>query len=117
MTLDLDNSNQVEGEIQSIRKDRKALAIEGVWYQSNFKLIPEEFKKGDFVKVTFNKKGEFNNVKSIEKVKQDIKEDLDILTSTDKNCILITAKDLYLDNKDIPLNEWIKEIKRLRENL
>lgn len=61
---------QVEGEIQTIKKDRKALTIENVWYNS-FTEINKEFNKGDYVKISFGQKGDFNNIKSLVKVQKE----------------------------------------------
>ena len=35
------------GEVQAVRKDRRAIEIENTWFQSSFKEISEDIKKGD----------------------------------------------------------------------
>ncbi len=131
---------ETSGEIQNIRKDNKAIAILGNWYNS-FKEI-KDLKKGDNIKLIFTEKKldnkVFKNIKSYELIektreqKEEIRKDiaranaLDILnksfketelTATDKNCIIMTAKDLAITFKDIPMEQWVKEIKRLRLNI
>ena len=39
------------------------------------------------------------------------------LNATDKNCILIVAKDLAIEFKDRNLQEWIGIVTKLREEL
>jgi len=64
-----------EGIIQAIKKDRTALEIENIWFQSKFKGIPTDINKGDSVKVSYTKNNDFNNVKSIVKIQQEVPEE------------------------------------------
>ena len=111
-----------EGIIQRIKSDRKALAIENIWYNS-FKPLTDDIKVGNEVKLTYGIKGDFKNIKSLEPIKNETKilpqeiEGLFTLTATDKNCILMTAKDLALEFKSIPFSEWVKEVTRIRDKL
>lgn len=93
----------VEGEIEIMRKDRKALKISNKWIQC-FKEIPTNFQKGDLVKISFIENKGFLNLKSIEKVSKPL-ETKDF-SDTVKNCIILTAKDIYLARKgEISLEE------------
>ena len=106
----------IQGEVQNIRKDSKAIQINNEWF-SGFKVL--RFNKGDNIEIEYfvNDKG-FNQIYSSKLLPKEVKLDnvttSNELTNTDKDCILLCAKDIYLDNKDIPLNELVKEIKRLR---
>ena len=102
-----------EGIIQRIKQDRKALAIENDWYNS-FKPLSDDIIVGQEIKLVFEVKGNFRNIKSIELIKQEVKSDL---TATDKNCILIVAKDLAIEFKDRNLSEWLRIVTKLREDL
>jgi hypothetical protein len=116
------------GEVQTIRKDRKAIAIENVWYSSSFQEIPEDINKGDIVELTFSQKGLFKNIKNIKKSNnlkevpkaipcQEETKEL-ILTSTDKNCILMKSIDIYLDKDNLKsLEECIDLVKKIRLNI
>lgn len=107
-----------EGIIQRIKSDRKALAIEGVWYNS-FKELDESIKVGDNVKLTYVIKGNFKNLRSLNQIKNETPQEIEEcnLSATDKNCILMTAKDLSIEFKSIPFKNWIKEVKDIRLNL
>lgn len=100
---------ETEGKIERIRKDRKAVSLGfDEWYNSNFKLISEEFKVGDYVKIVFNEKKEdnkiFKNLKSMAKTKQEpIKvTELDIevkkkeIPNQTENTILMCVKDIIV---------------------
>jgi len=96
---------EIEGEIQNIRKDRKALQIDNEWYNSHFKLIPNDIQKGDFVKILFVIKNDFKNIKSVQVFKKaEIKSNKEINPQT-FNSILMIARDLYIQRKDITIEE------------
>ena len=106
---------EINGEIQNLRKDRKALQIEGIWYNSNFKELDKDLKKGMNVLIKFTKKGDFNNIKSVEildKPKLNLSK-LSIfkkeISDTCKNCIIMTAKDFAI-GKNISIVESVKQI-------
>ncbi len=89
---------QIEGEIQFMKKDRKSFTINSDWYNNKFKIIPDEFNKGDYVKVGFIQKDNKNFWQSIEKIKQDIPEetkDLPVLpkyiSDSTINCLLMQS--------------------------
>ena len=112
-----------EGIIQRIKSDRKALAIENIWYNS-FKPLTDDIKVGNEVKLTYGIKGDFKNIKSLEPIKNETKilpqeneTGLFTLTATDKNAIIIVAKDLAVEFKSIPFSEWVKEVTRIRDKL
>jgi len=113
---------QIEGIIQRIKSDRKALAIESEWFNS-FKPLDSSIQVGQEVKLVYSTKGQFKNIKSIEQIKNETKELPqknrlnNELTTTDKNCILMTAKDLAIEFKSIPFKNWIKEVKDIRLSL
>lgn len=54
----------ITGEIQNLRKDRKAVQINNEWYNF-FKGVSEEYKKGDYVTVNYSIKGTFKNASKI----------------------------------------------------
>lgn len=99
------------GTIERIRNDRKALTLGfNTWYQF-FKPIPEEFDKGDYVKIVFIQKltddKQFNNVKSMVKIKRDqplitkeIEKECDpeirFLSIQTQNTILLCVKDIIV---------------------
>lgn len=102
-------NNIITGEIQAIKRDRKAIQINSIWYNS-FKPLMESFNKGDTVKLLFNKKGTFNNISSIEKfkfyepvpaieqlneIRLDIMDSLDIPNQT-QNTIIMCTKDIIV---------------------
>ena len=109
---------EINGEIQNLKKDRKALQIDGIWYNSNFKELDKEIEKGMNVLIKFTKKGDFNNIKSVEildrpksnngyrKILQGDKKEI---SDTCKNCIIMTAKDFAI-GKNISIVESVKQI-------
>lgn len=114
----------ITGEVQNIKSNRKSLQIDNNWYNS-FNLLPEEINKGDYIEIVYVTKKvdnkEFNNIRSINKIesKNMDKEDKSDnekseLTSTDKNCLIIKAVDLHINNPDYSIEYYLKEIKRLR---
>ena len=126
---------EAQGKIQRIRKDRKAISLgPDNWYQF-FKPITEDFNKEDNVKIIYSEKKLddilFKNAKSMVKIKNDIEvkpkvlnnEPLlkQILTATDKNCILMTAKDIFISPRalgsDKVFDKIVEEIKLIRLNL
>lgn len=115
-------SKLITGEVQAIRKDRKGIEVLGNWYSSVFKVI-EDVEKGDTVKIRFTENKGFRNIKDFE-ILPDNKEVIAVLkqitelTPTDKNCILMTAKDIYLSiDNTRSLEECIKFVKELRLNI
>ena len=104
---------EINGEIQNLKKDRKALQIDGIWYNSNFKELDKEIEKGMNVLIKFTKKGDFNNIKSVEildKLKSNILEkDKKEISDTCRNCIIMTAKDFAI-GKNISIVESVKQI-------
>ena len=101
-----------QGIVQRIKADRKALAIENIWYNS-YKPLENNIKLGDEIKLTYAVKGEFNNIRSIEVIKEakpEIKESTKEINDTGKNCILMQSVIIYLTNKDIPLKEIVKMV-------
>lgn len=104
-----------QGEIQNIRKDGKAIAILGNWYNS-FKEI-KDLKKGDEITLIYNENKKdnkvFKNIKSyklIEKVKQIESNKEIVISDTGKNCILMQSVIIYLDRKDLTLSEIVKTV-------
>ena len=66
----------INGEVQAIRKDRKAVEVLGNWYNSRFKVL-DDIEKGDYIKIEFTENKGFNNIKSYEIMdipKQDVKQ-------------------------------------------
>jgi len=61
-------TKEITGDVQAIKKDRKAVEIENIWYSSQFKLIPDNIEKFDNVKVIYSQNKGFNNIVSIEKI-------------------------------------------------
>ena len=57
-------SEVITGTIESMRRDRKGLKISGNWV-SGFNELPQGFGQGDFVDVTFKRKGQYMNFVSI----------------------------------------------------
>ena len=104
-----------EGIIQRIKQDRKALAIENEWFNS-FKPLDESIQVGQEIKLTFQTKGKFRNIRNIEPIKE-TNEIESNLSATDKNCLLIVAKDLAIEFKDKSLTEWLRIVTKLREDL
>ena len=110
----------IEGVIERIKKDRKALSLDcGEWYQSNFKVIDESINVKDFVKIVYSEKGNFKNIISIEKIKNDLNNEFE-LTNQTLNTIIMCAKDIkvaWINNGKehtliIPsFKEIVKEIK------
>jgi hypothetical protein len=80
-----------EGIIQRIKSDRKALAIENIWYNS-FKPLDNSIKVGNEVKLVYSIKGDFKNIKSLEPIKNETKE-------------LLKEKVVYLNNEKKDLNK------------
>jgi len=62
-----------EGIIQRIKSDRKALAIENVWYNS-YKPLVDSIQVGNEVKLVYSVKGDFKNIKSVELIKNETME-------------------------------------------
>lgn len=120
-------TKEISGEVQNIRKDRKAIQIENVWYSSNFKAIPETINKGDNVLIKYTEKGQFKNVKSIEKL--DIEEsekapEKRIKDSTAVNNLVMCSKDIFInlgkDSKKTLLEvtkDVIESYKEIRDNI
>jgi len=129
------------GDIKRIRKDRKAVDLGfDSWYQS-FKEISQDFKIGDSVRIVFNENKVddkvFKNIKIMTKIKPEpvkemiaydfkpkqimTKEALGLnneLTPTDKNAILITATNIYLDKDNSDTLECcIERVKNIRLKL
>lgn len=117
----------IQGEVQNIRKDRKAIEIEEIWYQSNFNPISEDINKGDSVKIDYSIKGDFKNVVKIEKV-EDLDNDSDSknssskykISDTAKNCLLMQSVQHSL-NKNLSLetatNQIINSYKQIVNNI
>lgn len=89
----------IEGEIQRIKNDRKAVSLLGNWYNS-FVVIDKEINQNDKVKITYTVKGDFNNIKKIEvleKIKQitEVKSTNEMSNQT-LNTILMCAKDIQV---------------------
>lgn len=113
-------------EIQYIKPDKKSFTILDVWYNNKFKVIPDGIIKGSKVHVDYILKDNKRYWQSVKleqelpvtnKLPQETKVSklTNELTSTDKNCILLCSKDLYLseDNKR-SFSECIDFIKELR---
>ena len=101
-TIEMVTDNQLKeiiGEIQSIRP--KAVAIENIFYNSFTEL--KGYEKGQIVKIKYqtNKKNnkEFKNIKAIELMGGKVirEHDLDKINDTTVNTLIMTAKELYLD--------------------
>lgn len=136
-----------EGSIYSFSKDRKSINVNGKWFR-NFTPLKDFIKKGVDYKITYTTKKvddkEFHNIKSIVEIKkselkpiqnnvkapfiitretnkdvsQEIEECKLDLSQTDKNCILICAKDYYIYNKGfLSLDKCVEEFRRLRLKL
>ena len=112
----------ITGEIQSIRKDRKAFSINNVWY-SQFKRLDDNIQKGLIVEVGYltNAKG-YNNIESLDicKVIEEKKESNNVTEKIDYQTVdtlLLIAKDIYLaegklyadQEKPIPFFEEVLE--------
>ena len=124
-------TKEISGEVQNIRKDRKAIEIEEVWYQSNFNPISEDINKGDNVKINYSVKGDFKNVVKIEKVESKnldneitVTEHKPIKDSTTINNLVMCSKDIFIalkDNKLISLKSITKQVienyKQIKESL
>ena len=118
-------TKQIEGEIQNVRKDFKAIEISNEWF--NFFNPNKELVKGDKVKIIYTEKKKedkvFNNIKNVEIIKEarviPVKAITlsDPLSSQDKNTIIITAKDLFINNPEYTLEEWIDRVKYNRIKL
>ena len=117
---------KITGEIQNIRKDRKALQIEEIWYQSNFNPIDESINKGDNIIIEYTEKGDFKNIKSIN-FSQDNSEIIEaesksikLRDSTTINNLVMCSKDICISNK-IKLSEATKQVlesyKQIRDSL
>lgn len=116
--------NEITGEVQNIRD--KAVAIENVWYNSFAKI--KDIKKGDIVKIQYTKKESnnriFNNIKNIEKVKNETNkitiESLDKIDTTTLNTLIMTIKELYINKNDSIeniTNEVIEMYKQIKKQL
>lgn len=119
MKIENKETKEVIGEVQNIRKDRKGIQIEEIWYQSRFNLIPESINKGDVVLIKYSTKGDFNNVVLIEK-QNEIKKIETKISDTTLNTLLLCIKDIHISNKT-SLKEITKQIlesyKQIKESL
>ncbi len=91
-------NKQVSGEVQAIRKDKKALQILGNWYQSNFKVL-DDLNKGDWIILDFTEKGEFRNVKSYKtmpKIKPIDSNNVKEVPTQTINTLVMCVKDLMV---------------------
>ena len=119
---------EIQGEVQNIRKDGKALQIENEWYQ--FFKPNKNVKKGDYVSLDYTENKGFRNIKKIavyekevkEEVKQEIKpkvlDNEKKLDTTTFNTILMTAKDIKIAHLSHKVNLKYKDIiKEVMEGL
>lgn len=140
---------ETTGEIYSFSKDKKSICILGNWYRSFTPITL--FQKGDNVKLIVKDKKIgtkiYRNIISIERNSPETKSvrpahhqpadlvkdiepewakkiDSDYpneLNNTDKNCLLLCSKDLFIelhkDNKNVKFKDILEEVKRLRINL
>jgi hypothetical protein len=118
--------NDTTGEIENIKKDFKAIQIEGVWY-SSFKPITD-LQKGQTVKLVYTENKGFKNIKTYEIIPKNkptvITKEYNI-SDTTFNTILMCSKEIYLNfiNKGERVN--LKEVtegviesyKLIRKNL
>lgn len=106
---------KTEGEIQRIKENRKAIALNGEWFNS-FKEITDTIKIGDYVKLSYVIKGKFNNIRSIEvleKAKPIVQESKSINAKIDTstiNTMLMCIKEIYLINKNLTIEEITDKI-------
>jgi hypothetical protein len=107
--------NEVTGELQNIKKDFKAVQIEGIWY-SSFKPLTD-LQKGQTVKILYLENKGFKNIKTIEiipQVKPVITKELYNIPDTTVNTIIMCSKEIYLNlfNKgtEIPLSEITEDV-------
>lgn len=53
--------NSITGEVQNIRKDKKALQINNEWYNSKFKVL-DNVNKGDKINLQYKENKGFKNI-------------------------------------------------------
>ena len=93
--------NEVEGIVQNLKKDFKALQIENIWY-SSFKPL-KDIQKGMTVKLLYAENKDFKNIKTIEIIPQ-VKPVTELknpivreVPDTSVNTILMVSKEIYLN--------------------
>ena len=106
---------EVIGEVQNVRKDFKAIAINNIWY-SGFKVL--DFEKGDKVRIKYfvNNKG-FNNIEDIFLIEENKQFKSEIISNLNKdtksnemsnqtfNSILINAREIFVSLRTISIEE------------
>jgi hypothetical protein len=122
--------NTIKGII--LDKTINSIKLESMWIKF-FKIeLIKGIEKGNYVIVQYNDKEKdgktYHNGSSIEKLKYEepkaepkLTYEIKLeLTNTDKNCILMTAKDIYLSNMNRPeltLEKIALQLKELRLKL
>lgn len=104
---------KVTGEIQTIRKDKKAIQVLGEWYQSRFKVL-DDLNKGDNIEIEYTENKGFKNIKKYSVLDNEPKltsktESKEIPRET-INTLIMAMKDIYLDVKN---NDKIEDIAAL----
>ena len=118
MNVKMKETKEIIGDIQAIKKDRKAVEIENIWYSSQFKIIPEDIEKFDTVKIVYSQNKSFNNIVSIEKqsLKPSVEESeqkvitpLQRFSDSTLNCLIMQSVQ-YSEDKKISLDQATSEI-------
>jgi hypothetical protein len=109
-----------EGEVQTIKQDRKSFTIENIWFNNKFKELPNEFIKGSYVKVNYIIKNERNYWQSVEIIQKDLEVSTDIELNIPyqvSDTILMCVKDIICKELEIGKTfteqELTSKIKRL----
>jgi len=111
----------VTGEIQNVRKDRKAFSINNIWY-SQFKGLDDNLQKGLIVEVGYlvNAKG-YNNIQLInfpKIIEEPIREHNKVsINDTTINTILMISKDIYIETIKANKTQLIPQFEETLEDV